>query len=295
MSDYVYNVIIPLGPNNIAQFNKLYSLFKKNLGGDKIIVLCSAKNAQFLPKDVIFIDESTVYDGMSLKSVGDALVKYGGNRKRAGWYFQQFLKMSYAMICDNRHYLIWDADTVPAKKLVFFSSDGRILFNRKEEHHTPYFETIKNIFLGEVTFHDNDNYPSFISEGMMIDVDVMTQMIRTIECNAGDSVSFWEYIIASIKDDISGSGFSEFETYGNYLLQYYPEKYKLRYLRTCRLGYQRYNNRIPSIEELEKSEYDTVSFEAWDKKTVTRIIKKFLSGIPLVKIIVAFKRKYLRI
>ena len=98
----------------------------------------------------------------------------------------------------------------------------------------------------------------------MINKNVMKELIKKIEQN--DSIlgsTFWEKIINAIDlNDLSGSGFSEFETYGNYVRTYYPYLYDDMKLRTQRLGSFLFGY-LPSNEQLvwAKKDYDIISFE----------------------------------
>jgi len=37
-----------------------------------------------------------------------------------GWYYQQFLKMQYAHVCEDACYLVWDGDTIPCGPFSMF-------------------------------------------------------------------------------------------------------------------------------------------------------------------------------
>ena len=76
--------------------------------------------------------------------------------------------------------------------------------------------------------------------------------------------SFWQNILNAIDlKDLSGSGFSEFETYGTYLLNHYINLFVERPLITLRSGYSTYK-RILNMDDLKMLPYDTISFENWD-------------------------------
>jgi hypothetical protein len=82
-------------------------------------------------------------------------------RYRLGWYLQQFIKLK--AIESYLHYkliLIWDADTLPLKKIKF-NRQNKITFIEADEFHPPYFKTIERL-LG---LSRKQNF-SFISEGM---------------------------------------------------------------------------------------------------------------------------------
>jgi hypothetical protein len=132
----------------------------------------------------------------------------------------------------------------------------------KSVHHIPYFKTINILFDGAVFKLTNK---SFIAEHMMVHKDIMIEMIEKIENNNKiHGNKFYEKILYAIdRNEIIGSGFSEFETYGNYVLKYYPEKYCLRELRilrdgACFVNKSDINDNV--LNWIAKS-YDTISFE----------------------------------
>ena len=71
--------------------------------------------------------------------------------KRIGWYYQQFLKFSYAASLDDDAAVV-DGDTVPLKRLKLKTDDGKYIFNIKSKHHAPYFDLIEDI-LPQIDMH----------------------------------------------------------------------------------------------------------------------------------------------
>jgi hypothetical protein len=143
----------------------------------------------------------------------------------------------------------------------------------KSEHHIPYFKTINVLFDGAVFKLTNK---SFITEHMVINKDIMIEIIERIENNKKiNGNKFFEKILYAIdRNEIAGSGFSEFETYGNYVLKYYPERYYLRELRALRDGTNFINKsdiNNNTLNWIAKS-YDTVSFE---DHRITETMKNF--------------------
>jgi hypothetical protein len=67
---------------------------------------------------------------------------------RLGWYYQQSLKITYLIDGTNKNDLVvmWDADTIPLKKIIFFNKQKPQLYGSKIEFHRPYFETLSSIF-----------------------------------------------------------------------------------------------------------------------------------------------------
>ena len=180
----------------------------------------------------------------------------------AGWYEQQFLKMSYSKICKKNYYLIWDADTVPIKYIRMFKNDKPI-FDMKTEHHIPYFNTMNRLIPG-MNFANR----SYISEHMLIKTDFMKNLINLIEMNHNISGKyFWEKILMAIDlKDINASGFSEYETYGTYVDTKYPNFYIHRNWYSKRDS-TTYYGKSENLNENDiiwlSQDYDALSFEKW--------------------------------
>lgn len=183
----------------------------------------------------VFLDEDKVFEGMTLEKVKKCIWNRGGNSQRAGWYFQQFIKMAFSFIADGDCYIVWDSDTVPLSDIRYFEG-SQYIFITKKEFHKPYFDTMEKLLGGGIwRYHKT---VSFIAENMIIDTAVMKELIKKIEFNKDiPGYSFYEKILNAINlEDLNQSGFSEFETYGNYVMKFHKEKYKLERKRTLRLG-----------------------------------------------------------
>ena len=100
-----------------------------------------------------------------------------------------------------------------------FNNSGKPYFDTTTEYFTLYFETMKKIFpnLGKKYYY------SFISEHMLIKTEIMKSLINRINNNNNISGETWyEKIINCIDvNELGHSGFSEFETYGTFVNEYY--------------------------------------------------------------------------
>ena len=180
--------------------------------------------------------------------------------KRSGWYLQQFIKMMYAFICEDEYYLVWDSDTFPLRKVCMM--DGtKPIFHMKNEYYSSYFDTMSRIIpnLGKLEKR------SFIAEHMLISTDIMKKLICEIEMNDNlDGKRFYQKILSAIdKSMLSHSGFSEFETYGNYCEMRFPDLYEKRDWMSLREGskYFLLSNFNKSEEKWIAKEYMAISFE----------------------------------
>lgn len=260
-----YDVVIPVALKNEKNLKFTISGIKKNLQPNKIIIIGNSKIEEVCNKlQCDYIDENLMCENLNYALLHEAICGRDNLAgKRTGWYFQQFLKMSYARIDTKRYYLVWDADTIPVRRVDLCNSEGIPYFDVKEEFHKPYFTTLNRLF----DYQYRKVYPySFISEHMFINTDFMKQMLEDIESNQKlEGKYFWEKIINAVSCiDLLRSGFSEFETYGNYVCQKWPGAYEIRKLKSCRQPARDFGSDISEemLEEYAK-QYDIVSCEMY--------------------------------
>jgi len=259
-----FEVILPVASKDVAKLSLTIRKLRQNVKPQKIVVISNKINKEkaFESGTDEFIDEEQLLEQLTLDRIKILLQENGGTTSRAGWYFQQFLKMAYSYKCTNEYYLIWDADTIPLRKINFFNNDEKFLFTMGPNYHPPIFKTIDKLFSGEL------NKPiknSLVAEHMIIKKQYMIELLNKIEkIKEINGITFFEKIMYAIdKKDINFSGFSEFETYGNYILKYYPNAYEIRRLKMLREGSLFIDENMINDKVLKwiSKKYDTVSFE----------------------------------
>jgi hypothetical protein len=214
---------------------------------------------------VTLLDENAFIEGFGMPEIEGYFTKRAGSTWGAGWYLQQFLKMAACRIPDLApHYLIWDSDTIMLQPVEFFDAQGRVLVNPKEEHHKPYFELTEKLlgFGRGVPF-------SFISEHFMVNTSYMQQLLKRIEMDSPVAKKWIYAILDQISaENLKNMGFSEFETYGNFIHVHYPESYCCRPLNSSRTGAALFgmSPNKSDIYYLLKQGYCFVSFERWNRK-----------------------------
>ncbi len=152
-----------------------------------------------------------------------------------GWYYQQFLKMQYAFVCQDTYYLVWDGDTVPCRLFSMFREETETPYlDLKTEYHEEYFVTLGRLLPGMHKCIQK----SFIAEHMLMKADIMKELIASIEANQDiPGERFWEKIIRSIDaDKLQENSFSEFETYGTFVAYRHSAAYRLRDWHSFRYG-----------------------------------------------------------
>lgn len=229
-------------------------------------VVCNILSERQWGSKTEIIDEDKVCEGLSFLDVKQMMNKLSPNNlkveKRVGWYFQQFLKMAYCTICDDESYLVWDSDTVPTHEIEMKKNNLTYFFDVKTEYHKPYFDTINKLFPDL----NRKNEYSYISEHMIFRKDIMLEIISKIESNSNlHGRSFWEKILWAVdKDQLSKSGFSEFETYGLYVSNYYKNRYCIRNWSSLRDGTVLFTrggyNKDFMLAKMSKK-YDAITFE----------------------------------
>jgi len=224
--------------------------------------------------DLCLVDEDKVAPGLTLNYVRSLLAARGANPARGGWYFQQMLKLCYSLnsMADD-YYLVWDADTIPLRPTDFFDETGRVFLEKSSEFNPSYFTTMKRL-IGL----DKSKPYSFISEHMMFEKTVVTQLLALVCGQDGPSGKVVaERIISAIDvGPLNASGFSEFETYGTYVMSHFSEHYLVRALPSQRQGVLIYG-RQPKPQDLFalSRRYYWASFEAWPVASVKTRVKRF--------------------
>ncbi|STQ86810.1 hypothetical protein LS73_008780 [Helicobacter muridarum] len=240
--------------------------------------------------DICFIDEDSLYPNLNYRAVCDKLLSLGGAANRAGWYFQQFLKMAYApySLASSSNggggtYLIWDADTIPLVHLEFFNADSQILIEVAREYHKPYFDTLENlkIPINQGAYLHKAAPFSFIAENMMIESSLMNELISLIEQT--HQKAFWESILEHINPkDLGASGFSEYESYGNFIYTKYPHRIQATTRKRDRFAKRLIgDNPSESLLQWYKRSYEVIGIEWWDK---TSFIYPFIQKYTILRI-----------
>lgn len=220
----------------------------------------------FTSSEVKIIKESEL---ISLECIEKIKFELGEMSHRFGWYLQQFLKWEYAQLIKEKYYLIWDADTILLENCHFFNNSQQT-FNLANEHHKPYFNTIEKLIGIKKQLKS-----SFISQYMVMDVSLLKSLINEIMKNNTDNTHWYLKVIKSL-DKRNPSEFSEYETYGNYILSLkLPNKSVLKNDKWFRYGSEiLIPTSITTNIELESKfkGYQYVAFERHESNPLKKLI-----------------------
>jgi len=173
--------------------SKIYIVSPNN---SKLKNLCSRKGCTF-------VDETTL-----LPFTKKDIHYSSPNWNRSGWLYQQLLKMNGDTLCRENFFLVIDADTIFIRPHRF-RSNGKTIFYCRNWSQPEYFRTYRKL-LGTKA----PSPRSFVTHYMLFERSKLSQLKRKIEARHG--LPWYTAIIRSI-DKKKQFGFSEFETYANYL------------------------------------------------------------------------------
>ena len=268
--DCKYDVLVMVVPKDFMRLRENYRRLEEYLPGRNIFFVGNTEVGELVRASgfgsrVDWIDENDIlnFDDVHCvmeKRMSEWLDGRPLPRNITGWYYQQFLKMQYAKICKDRYYMVWDGDTIPCTYFSMFADDGRPYLDLKHEYHEEYFNTLTKL---APELHKCIE-KSFIAEHMLMNCDLMGGLIDEIEKSGFSGNKFWEKIIWSIEmAKIQSNSFSEFESYGTYILLKHPDSYRLRNWHSFRYGGAYFHPEQITSEDYEwlGKDFSAISFE----------------------------------
>ena len=231
-SDDSIDVCIPALEKDSQMLKDVISSIRENIKHPvRNIYIVAPKDSKLLQEiatsfHCIFVDEQ------SIAPLPKADIHYIVNdMDRSGWLYQQLLKLSIDKISDSELVLICDADTMFIRDLVF-TNRNKCIFNHSIERHHPYYETYYRIFNEDIS-----SELSFVCHNMLFKQSWLKEMKKKIESIHNEP---WWKVIINKTDYHNISGFSEYETYGNYCLKIHSSEiireywWNTTFLENCR-------------------------------------------------------------
>jgi hypothetical protein len=208
----------------------------------EILHICSQKNCQFIHEDSIL--------PLTRKDIPYEV----NGLDRSGWLFQQLLKLAADSLSQAKYYLILDADTVLIRPQVF-EIDGKVVFLHSDEHHQPYFDLYYKLFSRKTKSN-----LSFVCHHMLFEKNKICELKKEIEIRYPGNR--WYEILLSQIDRSNASSMSEYELYGQWMLQNYSEKIIREYWFNRGFAVKMLKDIDVLIEELS-TEYRSLSFHSY--------------------------------
>ena len=258
-----FDVIILLRHDELEKLRYVLPYLKQNINADMYRVITDDITcvSGYAEPTVDFIDENIFLRRGDVQNIISDITD--GDQKsyaRAGWYLQQFVKLSYARVCKKKFYMLWDGDTIPLKPVEMFFA-GKPVFHMKTEYHQSYFTVMQKLVNGLGKLEKR----SYIAEHMLMNTEIVQELLDEIESNNKiEGLSFYEKILHSIeKSEIQASGFSEFETYGNFCEFRHSDVYLKKDWKSLRNAGEYFSLSQLSQADVKwlSTEYDAASFE----------------------------------
>ena len=225
---------IPLILENYKNFKKLY---KKNI---HFFVICPNKQVNEFKEKLYFdefkiINEDEIIEFKEFENIYNKLSKKIDYSevlaKRLKWYYQQVLKISFSINFvkkNNKNVVIWDADTILLKKIIFFQNNISVKYGNFFEFHKAYYLT------NEYILKKLPNYfISSLNQFIAISKDECNFFVNNFLSKEFDEKYFGAEISKIIFQSIfakhkfyNGSMFSEYELLGQSNYLYNPIKQK---------------------------------------------------------------------
>lgn len=206
---------------------------------EKMIELCRQKGCKF-------IDEHTV-----LPLTKQDITYRSKKWDRSGWLYQQLLKLNGDTVCSSEHYLVIDADTVLIRPHTFKVGNKTVFYCRNWSQ-PEYFNTYRRLMKRKAP-----SPTSFVTHYMLFEKAKVAKLKRYIESKHPNK-SWYSAILRSI-DKTKQFGFSEFETYANFLYSTNPRGVLLRKALNKSLSISGTHVPISRIRQLAKK-YRSLSF-----------------------------------
>ena len=260
-----YIIVMPVKNSDLHLVETNYRRLKKYVNAKEIVVITNTKDCEYLAmlnEEIKIIDENTMYKGMSFEAVKNEMINTGLDPSYTGHCFQQLLKMAYCYLCPDDGYLVWDADTIPTRPVLFYDENlKKYIFHMKNEFVQTYFDHMFKLLNIK-----KQEKRSFISEHMYFEKRIMEEIISLISENKNvDGDNWWKKVVHAMA---CGNGMSEYEMYGNFTLYKYPEEYIMKDSLSLRFG-RNVLGTVPTEKQIEwmSKKYDAVSIENFDEET----------------------------
>lgn len=211
----LYDIVIPVGPNDENIINQQLSYTKKNIIGYRNIYIISSNENINIDGCITISEKIFPFNKLLIDNIHNhkKSTPIHGYKLRSGWYLQQLLKLYAGIIIPNilEKYLVIDADTFFLKPTKFIENN-KCLYNYSTQYHKPYFIHMNKLDKNLYKVYKNK---SGICHHMMFETKYIKEIINIIQTNHNDS--FYKIFLEKV-DDVILDGCSEYEIYFNYML-----------------------------------------------------------------------------
>lgn len=221
-----FDIVIPLGPNDISTIQTNITYTSKNVVGYRHIYVISYDPGIVLSGCIVIQEDIFPFSKESVRKIlTEATQTDSGTR--TGWYLQQLLKLYAPLIIPGilANVLVIDADTFFTQPTTFFEN-GLPLYNLGNDCHEPYFHHMRQLHTSLI----KNNPYSGICHHMMFQTNILQEMFHLVESTHHEP--FYQTFFKKVRAiDVLLLGASEYEIYFHYLFIYHPNEFKIRLLK----------------------------------------------------------------
>lgn len=136
---------------------------------------------------------------------------------RAGWVYQQLLKIEYVSNSNASGVLVCDADTLLIQPRLWLNSDGQQILTPTWEWHPPYYEFLSRFDLTQIK-----PIYTFVPHHMLMQPSFMVEARKLLQWrNIEETV---DYLIANRKEKDLSPFSIDYELYAQYLYKFHQDK-----------------------------------------------------------------------
>ena len=254
-----YNIINVCQSTDIEAWNVASKNIVKFIDSENYTVIVPKNDLNLFKKNSPLEYKVLSEEVYTPKFINNLLDKHVKSKTKVGWYIQQFLKFSaLEEISDDKFALIWEADTIPLKKLTF-EKNNKTAFYKGNEFHKPYFDHISTL-LG---LKKNNNF-SYIAQCMPVKGKWFKELIKSIE---NKNHKNWQDAIIETINFEEHNAFSDYEIIGTFVEKNFSNEIEI-----LDNNWQRYGksiigsaNNLKYFDKILALKYDFISLEKWDK------------------------------
>lgn len=245
--DTSYDLFIPLIQKDEIKLKYVYEHALKHLS-PKNVYVCSPHNITNRIQGINYINDLDVVN-ISDKN----FITF-----RPNWTYQQFLKLFFKG--QSSYYFALDCDTIILKDLPLFKNKHPIWYYGWKQNHFPYFLFNRRVFNLKKSLNHTG-----IGDLGLFNQNIIESFLHSTGCRTP------EELLKNIGGYTNSVfHFSEYETYANFVDQYYPGLYGFEHLEQLNEGRdlnqgQDWNNNdiVDIIDKASKTDKSILSIHSW--------------------------------
>lgn len=244
LNDKNFDIVIPVGPNEIPIIKDVVNHIQKNVQNYNQIYLLSCTKNLVVENCIVIEEDIFPFNKQDIKNViGDSC--------RISWIYQQLLKLYSTRVLTQclDNILIIDADVYVLNKL-FFMQENKPIFTVGYEYTYEY-----HVHSNKLHPTINRVYPKYsgVSHHMIFNRKYVDELFKIVEDY--HNTDFFNVFLKELNiKDLSDIKCSEYEIYFNFMCLYHNNDIVLRELRWDNVRY---------LTENMKELYDYVSVPKW--------------------------------